>query len=167
MIKVLFVIKLLYSIFLLFPLGAELIRGVYVTVRVTISLTWRTLERVALGDLMSKYLPLLLQSQSYGERALRALKGDRTAEVALRGESAPEKAGDGGIRRHPSRPVDGADNGKVNWVAAAEVGDLWLSQLHEQSLCSLEPVEGAEVGVVLPDDLSPGAGLPMVLRKSV
>jgi hypothetical protein len=39
--------------------------------------------------------------------------------------------------------------------------------LHEQSLCSLEPVDGAEVGVVLPDDLSPGIGLPMVLRKSV
>jgi hypothetical protein len=48
----------------------------------------------------------------------------------------------------------------------AEVGDLWLSQLHEQSLCSLEPVEGAEVGVVLPDDLSPVIGLA-ILRKSV
>jgi hypothetical protein len=50
-----------------------------------------------------------------------------------------------------------------------EVGDLWVSQLHEQSLCWLEPVEGAEVGVVLPDDLSPGIGLfkAMVLRKSV
>ena len=48
-----------------------------------------------------------------------------------------------------------------------EVGDLCVSQLHEQSLCSLEPVDGAEVGVVLPDDLSPGIGLPMVLRKSV
>jgi hypothetical protein len=46
------------------------------------------------------------------------------------------------------------------------VGDLWLSQLHEQSLCSLEPVEGAEVGVVLPDDLSPVMGLAN-LRKSV
>ena len=40
-----------------------------------------------------------------------------------------------------------------------------MSQLHEQSLCSLEPVDGAEVGVVLPDDLS--IGLAMVLRKSV
>ncbi len=46
------------------------------------------------------------------------------------------------------------------------MGDLWLSQLHEQSLCSLEPVEGAEVGVVLPD-LSPATGLAIVLRKSV
>jgi len=43
-----------------------------------------------------------------------------------------------------------------------------VSQLQEQSLCSLEPVEGAEVGVVLPDDdLSPGTGLVIVLRKSV
>ena len=49
----------------------------------------------------------------------------------------------------------------------AEVGDLWLSQLHEQSLCSLEPVEGAEVGVVLPDDLlSEVTGLA-IFRKSV
>jgi hypothetical protein len=41
--------------------------------------------------------------------------------------------------------------------------------LHEQSLCSLDPVEGAEVGVFLPDDLSPGMGLAreIVLRKSV
>jgi hypothetical protein len=47
------------------------------------------------------------------------------------------------------------------------VGDLWVSQMHEQSLCSLEPVEGAEVGVVRPDDLSPVTGLVIVLRKSV
>lgn len=40
--------------------------------------------------------------------------------------------------------------------------------MQEQSLCSLEPVEGAEVGVVLPDDLSPVVtGLAIVLRKSV
>ena len=40
--------------------------------------------------------------------------------------------------------------------------------MHEQSLCSLEPVEGAEVGVVLPEEaLSPDRGLPMALRKSV
>jgi len=50
---------------------------------------------------------------------------------------------------------------------AIEVGDLWVSQLQEQSLCSLEPVEGAEVGVVLPDDLSPATGLAIVFRKSV
>ncbi len=46
-----------------------------------------------------------------------------------------------------------------------------MSQLQEQSLCSLEPVEGAEVGVVLPDDgLSPvrgGLAMVIVLRKSV
>lgn len=53
-----------YSIFLLFPLGAGLIRGVYVTVRVTISRTWRTLDLAVLGDLISKYLPLLWKSQS-------------------------------------------------------------------------------------------------------
>ena len=40
--------------------------------------------------------------------------------------------------------------------------------MHEQSLCSLDPVEGAEVGVVRPEeDLSPAIGLAMVLRKSV
>lgn len=103
--------NVLYSIFLLFPLGAGLIRGVYVTVRVTISRTCRTLALCAFGDLISKYLPLLLKSQSYGERALRALNGDRTAEVALRGESAVEKAGDGGMRRRASRAVDGAEDG--------------------------------------------------------
>tara|TARA_R110002060_G_scaffold14416_6_gene20222 strand:+ start:93 stop:437 length:345 start_codon:yes stop_codon:yes gene_type:complete len=103
-----------YSIFLLFPLGAGLIRGVYVTVRVTISLTWRTLDREDFGDLTSKYLPLLLKSQSNGERALLALKGDRTAEVALMGDSAPVKAGDGGILNRPNRPVEGAEEGKTN-----------------------------------------------------
>jgi hypothetical protein len=149
-------------------------RGVYVTVRVTISLTCRTLDRADFGDLMSKYLPLDLRSQSYGDRALLALKGERRVwfEVALKGESPPVKAGDCGILRRPNLPVDGAEAGsagKTKWeVVAAEVGDLWLSQLHEQSLCSLEPVEGAEVGVVLPDDLlSPAVGLCMVLRKSV
>lgn len=40
--------------------------------------------------------------------------------------------------------------------------------MHEQSLCSLEPVEGAEVGVVRPDDLSPAVtGLAIFKRKSV
>lgn len=47
------------------------------------------------------------------------------------------------------------------------MGDLWVSQLQEQSLFSLELVEGTEVGVVLPDDFSPGTGLAIVLRKSV
>lgn len=64
--------------------------------------------------MISKYLPLLLKSQSNGERALLALKGDRTAEVALIGDSALVKAGDGGIRNRPSRPVEGADEGKTN-----------------------------------------------------
>lgn len=49
--------------------------------------------------------------------------------------------------------------------------DLWCpSQLHEQSLWSLEPVDGADVGVVRPEDgLSCGRGLAMLmdLRKSV
>jgi len=44
-----------------------------------------------------------------------------------------------------------------------EVGDLWVSQAHEQLLCSLELDEGIEVGV----GLSPDIGLPMVLRKAV
>jgi len=82
-----------------------------VTVRVTISLTWRTRDCDLCGDLMSKYLPLLLKSQSNGDRALRALKGERMAEVALNGESEPENIGDGGIRSRPSRAVVGADAG--------------------------------------------------------
>lgn len=103
---------------------------------------------------------------------LRALKGERTAEVALvlNGDSAAERAGDGGIRSRANLAVDGAEDGNANGVGGTVLdGDLWVSQLHEQSLCSLEPVEGAEVGVVLPDDLSPGAGLPLAmdLRKSV
>jgi hypothetical protein len=52
-------------------------------------------------------------------------------------------------------------------LVEAEVGDLWLSQLHEQSLCSLEPVEGAEVGVVLPDDLLSAVTGLAIFRKSV
>jgi hypothetical protein len=91
-------------------------RGVYVTVRVTISLTVRVLDRADFGDLISKeYLPLLLMSQSYGDRALRALKGERRvwAEVALNGESPPVKAGDGGILSRPNLDVDGADAGKT------------------------------------------------------
>lgn len=43
--------------------------------------------------------------------------------------------------------------------------------MQEQSLCSLEPVEGAEVGVVRPEDLSdlsPAVtGLAIFIRKSV
>jgi hypothetical protein len=151
-------------------LGAGDIRGVYVTVLVTISLTCLILDREAFGDLISKYLPLLLMSQSYGDRALRALKGDRIADVALalNGDSAPEKAGEGGMRRRPNLEVDGAEDGQTNVAedGTVEVGDLCVSQWHEQSLCSLELVEGAEVGVVRPEDLSPVMGL-MVLRKSV
>jgi hypothetical protein len=141
-----------------------------VTVLVTISLTCLTLDRVDFGDLMSKYLPLLLRSQSNGDRALRALKGERIVDVAfaLKGDWATGKAGEGGIRRRPNLEDDGAEDGKTNVAedGTAEIGDLWVSQLHEQSLCSLEPVEGAEVGVVRPEDLSPVMGL-MVLRKSV
>ena len=109
-------------------MGAGLIRGVdvYVTVLVTISLTSRTLFVVVRGDLMSKYLPLLAESQSYGERALlalRALNGERTAEEAvngaLNGDSDPENDGEGGIRRRPSHDVERADDG---YVKEAEVG---------------------------------------------
>lgn len=120
-----------YSIFLRFPFGAGLIRGVYVTVRVTISLTSRMLDRDVFGDLTSKYLPLA--SQSYGERALRALRalnGERTADEAvsgaLSGESEPENAGDCGIRRRPSHDVERAEVGYGKDVGGAvvEVGDL-------------------------------------------
>jgi hypothetical protein len=89
-----------------------------VTVRVTISLTSRT-ERADFGDFISKYLPLLLTSQSYGERvprALRVLKGERTAGEAVKGaligDSEAEKAGEGGgIRRRPSHEVERAEDG--------------------------------------------------------
>jgi len=110
--------KIDYSIFLLFPFGAGLIRGVYVTVRVTISLTSRMLVRVVFGDLTSKYLPLLATSQSYGDRAPRALlalKGERIEDEAVRGalngDSGPEKEGEGGIQRRPNHEVDRADDG--------------------------------------------------------
>jgi len=89
-----------------------------VTVRVTISLTSRMLVRVVFGDLTSKYLPFALISQSYGDRApraLRALNGERTAEEAVRGalngESVPESAGDCGIRRRPNHEVERAEDG--------------------------------------------------------
>lgn len=150
-------------------MGAGDIRGVYVTVLVTISLTCLILDLEAFGDLMSKYLPLLFKSQSYGDLALRALKGDRMADVtpALKGDSAPEKAGEGGMRSFPNLDVDGAEVGQTKVAEVGTVvGDLCVSQAHEQSLCSLEPVEGAEVGVVRPEDLSPVMGL-IVLRKSV
>lgn len=48
-----------YSIFLRFPLGAGLMRGVYVTVRVRISRTWRTFPPADFGALRSIYLALL------------------------------------------------------------------------------------------------------------
>ena len=170
-----------YSIFLLFPFGAGAICGVevYVTVLVTVSLTSRTLERV-FGDLVSQYLPPRDEkSQSKGDRALLALNGDRNVVLALRGESRVDVAGDWGILNRPSRAVVGAEDGYANDAGADVVveevtGDVSLcSQLQEQSLCSLVPVEGADVGVVWPDDLLSstvakglnGSGL-MVLRKS-
>lgn len=111
--------KRIYSIFLRFPFGAGLIRGVYVTVRVTISLTSRCTVLVFLGDLTSKYLPLRAESQSYGDRvprALRALNGERTAEEAVNGaligdSVGEEKAGDCGIRSRPSHEADLAEFG--------------------------------------------------------
>jgi len=51
--------------------------------------------------------------------------------------------------------------------ALVDIGDLVSSLLQEQLLCSLEAVDGAEVGVDLPDNLSPDTGLAIVLRKSV
>jgi len=78
---------------------------------VTVSLTNRTLDRVALGDLTSKYLPAAEKSQSNGERALLALKGERRVFVALSGVMTGEKAGDSGIRRRPRRALVGAEEG--------------------------------------------------------
>ncbi len=108
-----------YSTFLLLPLGAGLICGVcvYVTVLVTISLTWRMLVRPHFGDFTSKYRPFplpVLKSQSNGDFALRALNGERIADVALSGESVPENAGEGGMRSFDNRAVEGADEGKTN-----------------------------------------------------
>lgn len=71
------------------------------------------------------------------------------------------------MRKRPNRPVEGAEEGKTKLFEVVEVGDLCVSQLHEQSLWSLEPVEGAEVGVDRPEDLLSNAGLFMLLRKSV
>lgn len=59
-------------------------------------------------------------------------------------------------------------------MAGEVAGEVDLcSQLHEQSLCSLVPVEGVEVGVVCPDDLVSSVGAKgligrglIVLRKS-
>lgn len=84
-----------------------------------------------------------MYSQSNGEQAdralrgaLRALKGERTAEVgvtlyaelgvALNGESMAENAGEGGILSFPNLPVVGAEDGKTKAEVrgAAEVGDL-------------------------------------------
>jgi hypothetical protein len=98
---------------------------VYVTVLVSTSRTWRTLARGPFpGDLTPKYVPFaLLRSQSYGDRALLAEKGD--LRVALLGDSAVgENAGDGGMRKRPSRPVAGADAGKVKLLGVVVVGDL-------------------------------------------
>ena len=107
-----------YSTFLLFPFGAAHIRGVYVTVRVTISRTWRTPPRLVFGLLTSNQRPLSAISQSCG---LRALKGERMLValigcalygLALRGErpSLWDKAGEGGMRRR-MREVEGAEVG--------------------------------------------------------
>lgn len=165
-----------YSIFRLLPLGAGLMRGVYVTVRVRISRTWRTFGAPPdFGDLMSMYLDLLWQLQSYGERAplaLRALNGECTIDDAergaLNGDSPAEKAGDGGMRRRPSQDVERAVEGMAKVVGGPTVlGDLWLSQLHEQLLSSLESEAGAEVGEGLGDFSAAGIGLAMDLRNSV
>lgn len=74
------------------------------------------------------------------------------------------------MRRRLNRPVDGAEVGYAKGDGrTADAGDLWVSQGHEQLLCSLEVSEGAEVGVRIPERFSPFNGLPMVmlLRKSV
>jgi len=69
----------------------------------------------------------------------------------------------------PDRAELGAESGYMKGDGrTAEVGDLWVSQLHEQLLSSLEVSDdGADVGVDLPDALSPVTGLAILLRKSV
>lgn len=82
----------------------------YVTVLVTISLTFLTLDLGVLGPLISKYCLLHAMSQSKGDLPV-ALKGDLIAEVALRGESIVEYAGLCGTRRLEKREEVGAEDG--------------------------------------------------------
>lgn len=94
------------------PFGAGLIRGVYVTVRVTTSRICRTLLLVGLCALQSwEYRAFNAASQSKGDRTDLALKGDRI--VALRGESRLEAAGDDGTCRPGNEVtlIGGADIG--------------------------------------------------------
>lgn len=71
-------------VFFFLPLGAGLIRGVYVTVLVTTSRTWRTLGRALGLEMPSNTRPLWpLKVQSYGERMLRALNGDLRVEPGV------------------------------------------------------------------------------------
>jgi len=52
--------------------------------------------------------------------------------------------------------------------STAEFGDLCVSQLHEQLLCSLDVSDDvAEVGVERPESFSVTSGLAMLLRKSI
>ena len=106
-----------HSTFLLFPLGAGSILGVYVTVLVTTSLMCRTLvllfsHRVLpcapwLGFISVYRLAFRAASQSKGLLTLLALNGERT------GESTLLTAGEGGMRRLGKEvgPVAGADSG--------------------------------------------------------
>jgi hypothetical protein len=160
-----------YSNFLLFPLGAGLIRGVcvYVTVCVVTSLIFRMLLRVR-GLLRSKYRPLQPTSQSKGERAE---KGEWMAEVAERGDSVLDHTGEGGIRRRPSREEVGAEEGYVKGEGGtADVVGLsfsfsLLGQLQEQELCSVEAVDGVDEGLEPPEVFSPATGLAIDFKKSV
>jgi hypothetical protein len=82
--------------------------------------------------MMSNDLLLLATSHSYGDRTL---KGERSVDVALRGESLPGTAGDCGMRGRPINAEGGADVGYVNGDGrTADAGDLWVSQLQEQLL---------------------------------
>ena len=72
--------------------------------------------------MMSNDFLLLAMSHSYGERALN---GERKVDVALRGESFPENAGEGGMRRRVNRADEGADLGYANGDGrTADTGDL-------------------------------------------
>lgn len=162
----------------LLPFGAGFILGVgwYVTVRVTTSRICLTLV-LAGCFFFSANLALRAASQSKTDWTDLALNGD----LALMGDAPCETAGEGGILRlgKVSAPFAGADMGTLlkglGGIAGAVMGALWCwpPHLHEQSVCSLLAVDGAEsvfVSLVEGDDLAgvmAGELIDMDLRKSM
>lgn len=105
-----------YSTLRRLPLGAGIIRGMYVTVLVTTSRTCRMLPRDGIVSFASAVLDLSAVSQLKNGRVGCALKGDRMLSlrtVALMGEFGLENAGLGGSFRlgNEAAPTGGADKG--------------------------------------------------------